>query len=266
MSFYGSSFSFDGISCEEFGLMLYDFDNITQGNSQFANMKIYEDRVSKRARSIFYGTDFEDGLEFKMVFGVDEYAASRHNPIDRQEMEVIGSWLTFHNSYKWLTIDQPDMESIRYHCIITDLETVEIGFSKWAFSCIVHCDSPFAYTLPQVFSYTINGSSDVTLQSRSSSNLPYFPIVSITLPSGGDLTIINVSDGNRSFQMNGVPSSAGTITLNGENGILTCEGGMNLYPYCNFQFPRLIRGDNKMTINGNGTVSFTCEFPVNVGG
>lgn len=266
MSFYGSSFTFDGRSCEEFGLMLYDFDNTTQGSSAFAKEKIYEDRVSHRHRSLFYGTNYEDGLEFKLVFGADEYAAAQKEEIDRQEMEVVSSWLTGQNGYKWLTIDQPDMEGLRYRCIMTDLEMVELGFSKWAFTCNVHCDSPFAYMLPQKFTYTISDSVDVTLCSRSSSNLPYFPALSINLESGGDVSIVNHSDHDRTFSMIGVPASVGQISLDGESGIILCESGLNLYQYCNFMFPRLVRGDNNLTISGNGTISFLCEFPVNVGG
>ena len=70
MSFYGSSFSFDGVSCEEYGLMLYDFDNTTQENSKFASIDILEDRVYQRPRSLFYGTTYKDPLEFKLVFRI----------------------------------------------------------------------------------------------------------------------------------------------------------------------------------------------------
>lgn len=266
MSFYGSSFSFDGVSCEEFGLMLYDFDNTKQGNSKFAKIKLHEDRVYHMPRSIFYGTSCDDGLEFNLVFGADEYSASHHIPMDRQDLEVISSWLTGHNSYKWLTIDQPDMNGIRYRCIITDLEVLEIGFDQWAFSCTVHCDSPFAYTLPMEFSYDIDGSLDIVLHSRSSSNDVYFPNVSISLNNGGGIQIINHSLGESTFQLSGVPSSVGNISVDGRCGIVRCAADVNLYPYFNFTFPKLKRGDNLMTITGSGNVKFTCEFPVSVGG
>ena len=266
MSFYGSSFSFDGVSCEEYGLMLYDFDNTTQENSKFASIDILEDRVYQRPRSLFYGTTYKDPLEFKLVFGADEYAANQREPIDRQDMEVIGSWLTGHNSYKWLHIDQPDMAGIRYRCIITDLEVLEIGFDKWAFECTVHCDSPFAYTLPQSFSYQVYGTSNVVLHSRSSSNLPYFPSVQIQLLNNGSVTIINHSMSNDTFEMKNIPQTTDTLLVNGETGVISASSGLNMYPYCNFKFPRLVRGDNHLTISGTCIVTYTCEFPVNVGG
>lgn len=266
MSFYGSSFSFDGISCEEYGLMLYDFNNTTQGNSKFASLDVLEDRIYLRPRSLFYGTTYKTPLEFKLVFGANEYSAAQQQPIDRQDMEIISGWLTGYDTYKWLMIDQPDMIGIRYRCIITDLEVLEIGFDKWAFACTVHCDSPFAYTLPMEFEYVADGTLDVVLHSRSSSNLIYSPKVSVTITNGVDFKIINHSLKDSTFLLSGIPGTVGDIFVDSECGIVTCSSGINLYPYFNFSFPKLKRGDNALTIVGHGAVKFTCEFPVNVGG
>lgn len=266
MSFYGSSFSFDGKSCEDFGLMLYDFNTTTQGDSKFASgMEIIEDRTAKRFRSLFYGTQYEDPLEFVLVFGVDPDTAARGRDIDRQDMEVISAWLTGHGSYKWLEIDQADLAGIRYRCILTDLEMLEYAGYKWAMTCKVHCDSPFAYTTPMVFQYAVNGAADVVLHSRSSINIPYAPKVEIALHGSPDFSIMNAEMGEV-CSLKGLPQTSDTIWIDGENGVLTGASGLNLYPYYNFVFPRFVRGDNHLTISGTGTVTFTCEFPVNVGG
>lgn len=263
MSFYGSSFSFDGISCEEYGLMLYDFNNTGMKASEFTTgMDVIEDRLPQRARSLFYGTGYKDPLEFTLVFGV----ADSSEPIDRQEMEVLASWLTEHDDYKWLTIDQEDMVGIRYRCIMTDLKMLEFAGDKWALSCEVHCDSPFAYTMPEKFSYTVNGTADVVLHSRSSSNRPYYPPTTIALNGSGDFSVVNHSDGNYETKFTGVPQTSDIIDIDSENGIITTSHGLNVYPNFNFKFPRLVRGDNHLTITGKGTIVFVCEFPVNVGG
>ena len=266
MSFYGSSFSFDGVSCEEYGLMLYDFNNTSQGNSSYAKgMDISEDRIAGRVRSVFYGTEYKNPLEFKLVFGVNSEIAESGEDIDRQEMEVIGSWLTGHGSYKWLVIDQPDMEGIRYHCIITDLEVLEYAGNKWAFQCSVHCDSPYAYTVPMTFQYVVDSTLSEVLPSRSSINQKYMPKITIDLSDGGDFSIENTDTGCK-FILANVPAASGLITLDSENGILSCESGINLYQFCNFEWPSLVRGDNHLNFEGNGVVTFVCEFPVNVGG
>ena len=267
MSFYGSSFSFDGVSCEEYGLMMYDFDSHTQGNSKYASgMKIMEDRLPMLNRSLFYGAYYEEPLEFTLVFGADEDTAANDVPIDRQDVEVIGSWLTGHNEYKWLVIDQPDMEGLRYRCIITDLETIEVGMCKWAFQCTVHCDSPYAYTLPKIEQYVVDGERDVVLHSRSSANNPYYPEIVISLDGSNSFSITNLSDNNRSTEFTDLPQTTDTIRVSGDTGVVSAESGLNMYQNFNFVFPRLVRGDNHLKIMGQGTILFICSFPVNIGG
>lgn len=266
MSFYGESFSFNGRSCEEFGLMLYDFNNASQGDSRFAAQTITEERIRNRYRTLFYDAGYDQPLEFTLVFGAGEYEANEHEPIDRYEMQVISEWLTDKREYGWLSIDQPDMEGVRYRCFITDLEAIEFSGNKWAFKCTVHCDSPYGYLLPQIYEYNASGVTDVYIRSRSSIDEPYAPIVIIELTSGADFSIKNKSDGNRTFTLDELPNGCGQITVDGERGLLSCGSGDNIYSCTNFKWPRLVRGDNHLVLSGNGTVKFICEYPVNVGG
>lgn len=266
MSFYGTSFSFDGVSCEEFGLMLYDVDGTSQGNSKYATQDIIEDRLPQRSQSLFYGTNYKDGLNFTLVFGADAYAAQRMEPVDRWEMQKISAWLTDHNEYKWLVIDQEDMQKVRYHCILTGLEVLDLAGNKWAFKCEVHCDSPYGYLLPKTFEYNVDGIEEVVLQSDSSSNSFYYPDVTIELNDSSDFTIENSDDPSGAFELSDLTQTNDTITIKGSSGVMVGESGLNLYQNCNFKFPRLKRGDNHLTLMGNGTVKFTCEFPVMIGG
>ena len=266
MSFYGSSFSFDGISCEEYGLMLYDFDSTTQGDSEYASLEIEEERIPGRPRSLFYSTYYKNPLEFKLVFGADEFAAETGEPIDRYDMQLIGAWLTDRREYCDLIIDQPDMERIKYRCIITDLKTVEHANNKWAFEATVHCDSPYGCLEAQTFTYPLSGKTTVLLRSNSTANIPYFPKVTVEMGSSKIFSMINTDDGSREFKLTDLPQANETIVINGETGIMTGSSGINLYPYCNFKFPRLVRGDNHLVLEGASKVIIECEFPVMVGG
>lgn len=83
----------------------------------------------------------------------------------------------------------------------------------------------------------------------------------------GDIEIVNTSDNNRSFKLTNVPSGISRIYVDNQKGIIKdTVNGVNLYPYFNFNFLRLVRGDNYLNITGNGTVSIICEYPINVGG
>ena len=56
MSFYGASMIFDGLSCEEMGLVMYDFTSNRQSATTFSSaLEIAEDRIDGRYRSLFYG-------------------------------------------------------------------------------------------------------------------------------------------------------------------------------------------------------------------
>ena len=266
MSFYGTSFSVNGISCTQYGLMLYDFGSTTQGNSKFASVEISEDRLLQRDESLFYGVRYTDPLELTLVFGAGEYSGGHKEPLDRLEIEAISSWLRGEGKYQIFRIDQPDLAGIYYRGIVTDLEVLEVGMMPWAFKCQVKCDSPYAHTDPITYQFEISGSLKTSVYSRSASLHPYFPVMNVTITSGDSFSIVNHSDHDRQFMLSGLPTASGTIQIDGSRGIILSSSGLNLYPYFNWNFPRLIRGNNDLTIAGSGLLSLTCAFPADVGG
>ncbi|MDD5021788.1 MAG: phage tail family protein [Endomicrobiaceae bacterium] len=268
MAYNGLSFVFDGIPSEEYGLVLYDLTYSVRTEGMFASpVSIVEDRTAARYKPLFYGTTQNSPLEFTMTFGANQQRSNNYKSYDRYDLSVIASWLTGHNSYKWLEITQPDMEVVRYKCIITKLSHIELDLSSWAFSCTVHCDSPFAYTYPETITYLVNGTADFVFRNRSTYNGYYMPKLVITLDSGyNTFSIINHSDNDRLFKFTNVPSTPLTITIDNENEVITNTAGLNLYPYFNYNFFRLLRGDNQLEISGSASVKIYCEFPMNVGG
>ena len=57
-----------------------------------------------------------------------------------------------------------------------------------------------------------------------------------------------------------------TFEVDNENGVITNNMDLNLYPYFNFEFFKLVCGDNLLEVVGNCMLEIQCEFPVNVGG
>lgn len=267
MSFYGCHFSFDGVPCEEYGLMIYDFGASGSENAVLSSdAKIVEDRISRRFSPLHYGTIVNKPLEFTLTFGADMTSIDSGTYLDRWDLDAIASWLTGHSEYKWLEIMQPDMETIRYKCFITGLKHVDLGKYPWGFSCNVICDSPFAYLQPATYSYTINGNSSFVFYNRSSYRGFYKPRIELVLRSGGTFSIQNNSDGGRTFLFSGLPTAVTDLAIDNENEIITCSAIANPYPYFNFNFFRLVRGNNELVVNGIGTLNILCEFPVSAGG
>jgi len=267
MAFYGCEFVFDGIPCSEHGLMVYHFGSTGQSDVSFQAGDVSEDRVSKRYDALMYGLTQNKSLEYTLVFGANTDSMDVDESLDRFEVEAIAAWLTGHDTRKWLTIVQEDMESFRYRCIISDLRLITYGNVPWAFSCNVSCDSPFAYTFPEERAYKVPGELSVNLFNRSSYNGFYRPKMEIALQGAADFSITNHSDNDRVFAFEALPTGGAlTIYVDNKNQVITNNLDLNLYPYSNYGFFRMVRGDNLITIRGQGDVKFICEFPVSIGG
>lgn len=267
MAFYGQSFTFDETPCEAFDLMLYDIGGEEQGETVFAStVTIQEEVVGKRPIPYFYGVKFEDKLEFQMVFGVNQDRINRGRYLDRYEMDAVASWLTGHDRYMWLTVQQEDMTWVRYKCMITELQVISFGQIPWALMATVTCDGPFAYMYPCAYEYPVSGETDIQFYNESSLSGYYYPTLEIDLGNGGDFVITNVTDGNRLTAFTDVPASITQICVDNDHCVITNDQELNIYPNFNMKFFRLKRGYNDLHIAGNGTLRLICEFPVNPGG
>lgn len=295
MAFYGCEFNFDGIPCSEYGLMIYDLGTNSQDDVSFSSAgEPQEDTIARRYSSFFYGITQNQGLEYNLVFGANLESIDRAEHIDRYEVEAIATWLTGHNTRKWLEIVQPDMETVRFKCVISELRLITSGNMPWAFSCKVTCDSPFAYRFPEKYTVSLDAISDgeLFIFNRSTYNGYYKPVINVNFTGftpQTELTITNTSDNNRTcvmdFGAKGCPAVSGNVGLviDTQNqvvyGIGTHEG-LNFYPAFNASsFLKLKTGDNflkfKLAENSGNTqkrnnlkavVMITCEYPVNVGG
>lgn len=270
MGFIAKNFSFDRIPCTEYGLRIFDIDDKNNEAAPFASTgEIQTDVVPFSGRTYLYGRAFNSPLEFKLVFGLDPCMIESHEYLDRFEMDAIANWLTGHNTYKWLDIEQPDMEIIRYHCVISELEPIQIAWLPWAFTAKIVCDSPYGYIVPQKFKFNCNGTTNVNLVSRSTLNRLYYPKLDITLNGSNTISIVNQSCNNVEMSFVGLPKNYFiTISIDNELGIIESSDSSysNLYQYFNFKWLPLRKGMNKLVVKGNCILDFKCEFPVNWGG
>jgi hypothetical protein len=261
MAFWGTSIIFDDIPGEEYGMYLLDVGDSKQDDGTMGTkITIVEDRLSRRYDAIDYGITNNVALEFPIVLCGDHF-------MDRYEMSMIAGWLCGHNEYKYLVICQDDLEGIQYKCKITELKEIHVANMPVAFSATVTCDSPYAYKSPRTDTITCTDTIEYRFHSESNVNGYYYPTMTITTTSStGNISVVNTTDSSRTFALSGLPSHALTFEIDCLNQIITCsDSTLNPYNYCNFNYPRFVRGDNLLTITGECTVSITSEFPMNVG-
>lgn len=242
MSFNARTFIFDGVPCEEYGLMLYNFDNpSTRESNVGTNVDIMETRLNRSTKPIFYGTTMNEPLQFSLTFGSLE-------PMTKYEVDLVAGWLTGHNEYKWLEIIQDDLVDVRYKCFINNLKETSINGSPVAFTCDVICDSQFAYEYPQTYTYKIDGETTIDFFNRSSHNGYLYPKITISDIQEANFAITNCEDNERSFVINKLPTNGLTVAIDCERQIIT----QHMQNSATITIPRgRVRGD----VNGDSRIT-----------
>ena len=93
------------------------------------------------------------------------------------------------------------------------------------------------------------------------------PVITFS-PAGGTtaLKIINHNDGDREFLLEKIQDGQ-LIEVNNNNCIIKeANFGANLYDGFNFNFFRLVHGDNNLTVTGDGTLTISGRLLHNVAG
>lgn len=255
-------FTYAGESSAMYGLMVYDIGGRGQDEVSFGNTaSIVETRTNNRVRPIHFGVNYHTApLQFKLVFGSDR-------ELDRYELENVAFWLTGHQDYQWLTIDQPDLENVQFRCLVTQLTPIADGWIPAAFEAVIVCDCPYAYSYPFEKQYQLNGTENILFRNESSVREYVKPIITYQPLSGKSLRIVNHDDGGREFLLDNIPASSLNIVIDNDNGIIQeTNNGYNLYDGFNLNFFRLVHGDNNLTVTGNGTFTLSGRFYRNVAG
>ena len=186
------------------------------------------------------------------------------HPLTRFDFERITLWLTGHQQYQWLTIEQPDLHHVRFRCLCKELTPIYNGWIPYAFEGQFVCDCPYAYGFPYSKTFNAGSSSPVEFLNLSSTNEYYKPDLTIK-PAGGTFSITNTSDNNRVFEFTGLPPGI-TIQVNNNDGIIQCSNNSyNLYPMFNMNFFRCVQGPNYLKFSGGGEVTISGMFLHNVG-
>ncbi|MDB7829110.1 phage tail domain-containing protein [Intestinimonas butyriciproducens] len=259
--FQAYEFSYAGESSYQYGLMLYDFGGRGQADTGFGNKaSIVESRTNTRIQPIHFGTNYHQSpLEFKLIFG------AQHS-LDRYELQNIAMWLTGHSDYQWLSIDQPDLDHVVFRCLITALTPLTHGWLPMAFEATVRCDCPYAYGHPFTEHCLVRGETSLLFRNESTVREYLKPTLAfVPEPGATGLTIVNKSDGGRTFSLTGLPADDLQIQVDNNSGVIQeLSHGYNLYDGFNLNFFRLVPGGNDLEITGDGMLTISGRFLYNV--
>lgn len=124
--------------------------------------------------------------------------------------------------------------------------------------------SPWAYSSKQTVSKAISGSTTITINNESDDLYGYTPVnITFKNTTGDSLIITNNSTGDISKVTN--VSANETITMSNNMTIQSDKTNKVFGNSFNFVFQRLVAGENDISIQGTGTITFEYVYALKVG-
>jgi phage-related protein len=250
MRFYASSFQYNGVPSEKYGLEISELGGDGESSSSASNqMEVYDRRIYRRATPFFYGLSPSENLSFDISIN------SLGEDIDTEKSKIIQAWLFSQRTYKKLFIIQPDMTNSYYNCFFNNPEIVQVGSAIRGYKATVVCDSPYGWKYPKTLTNNYTGvtvDSTFTFYNSSDDKGAYlYPSLVLTMnTTGGTITITNESDSFRVTSFTGLSASE-VITIDSSLQILTSSTGLNRMSNFNKKFLRLVPGVNNIRVQGN---------------
>jgi len=264
MNFYGKSFIFDGISSDLYDLRILNFSQSSPSEGVSTGViNTMEEWLYRREMPYFYGTYYQNSLEFDLTVGSFSY-------LDGTSRDTILRWLLGRQRYLPLKIVQDDISTFVFNVIFTQINPVYVANLNYAFKIHAKCDRPWAYYVPPTTIRTYTPVSNTglleTLAYYNSSSFSGYnkPIVSFTIsgsaPSSAQFSIINRTDdatGARPFSFTGLQPSE-VLTVDNDKGIITTSASALRMSTFSKNFLRLVQGVNSLEIYGYAT-NFTLD-------
>ena len=252
MGFWASSFQFDGIPSETYNLTISNglsssTTNAVELNTNGSNdVKLLTETLLRRPQEVFYFAEQFPVLEF-------DASITANTKLTAKDGQLAQKWLFGRQIYKPLQIMQDDMQDVYYNCFLIKPLILRVGNEIVGFDFTVHCDTPFgAKTFPKTLSYSYGDdviSTSFNFFNDTDNNYYSYPSLSITMNNiGGNITLTNVQDNNRQFQLTGLLANE-VITINNDLQIITSSLGIQRLGNFNLNWFRLL--PNLNTINSS---------------
>jgi hypothetical protein len=246
-----------------FDLRIYDFSPSNPASSSAGGeVQIHEKWLYRRETPYFYGRYYNSPLEFDFTVG-------SYSIIDGTTRDAIQAWLLGKSTYLPLRIVQDDISDITFNVILTRQDNIYIGNLNYALTLHARCDRPWGLYYPPILTRTYSGANAVeTIEYYNESVYSGYnkPTISFTMGgSGGDLSIINETDGDREFLFSDLSPNE-VITVDNDKGIITSSGSSLRIQNFNKNFLRLVQGENILSISGSITqLTFDTVFAKGIG-
>lgn len=245
MAFKGTSFIFNDIPSDYFGLIIADFSKGNMTSTSAGNeIKLSSQTIKGNPRQFIYGVDSYEPLIYNMTIVSEE-------EVPRDKVSIIENWLFGQICYKKLQIIQDDMYGVYYNCRLTNAEIVTIGNVVHGWKFKVECDAPWAWQEEPEYSIErINGEYTFQYFNESQFNENTYPKITFTVVDTCNFEIFSDKYPNKTMILNNLIVNE-NITIDGENQQLYSSNNIQLLDRWNKKWFRLVPESNTITIRGN---------------
>lgn len=259
--FKALDFTYDGKSSTDYGLVLASLSKSgTEENSIGVPFLIEEAKNRRNPKPYFYGVEVTPKLSF--VVEMFYISPDPNKPeLTRQTIGSMIKWL-LKKEYKEFKVIDEDYSNIVYNCIFTEPQQIQYSNGTYGLKMTAVCDRPYGYR-KQIISKNVVGTTTFSMSNYGFDNDFIYPEVEITMGAGGgNIEIINNSDGGNNFKFTGLAGGEVVYVDNTRQEILS-GNSLNRNSNFNFKWFRIApQYTNSITINGTATVMFRIEFPM----
>lgn len=262
MKAMGDYFIFNNINSENYNIVIGN-DNAIEDVSFGLNRSIIKSEVNKYREKInVLGTTNDEPISFEFIMlknpciGISSYFTT-------EELRQVLGWITspyYPCLFKWGNKKDGDSQ-YEYFGIFTQVSSFSKGDDVYGIKVKFETNSSYAYSPILEKTFNIVNSSDFELINNSDNYYDYiYPTVEITPNFTGELTIKNVTDGEKSITISVLQNN--TITIDCEKfKISDVAGIVDLYDLGirdvdYIYWIRLLNGSNVFSVIGDADITF----------
>lgn len=249
----GCKFTYDGISCDEYGVLAGEFEQTTTGKTGIAHeTNLITSRSSRNNEFNIISQAYSSSLNFE----IQVFCRDREETYITQDHErALKKWLLQRGQYKWFSIYDPRYANIHFKANIHSPENIRVG-DVVGISFQISTSAPYGYSeeIEQELEFD-NTTRTATFYVDNDEDIWIYPDMEITMLSDGDLEITNELDDNKhTFKIEGLTVGE-VITINGTlPSIHSSVSETNIYQNFSKYWLRLGDGDNTLTVSNDCTI------------
>ena len=265
MSVYHNSFSYLGKNSQkDFNLIITHFaDNADTGevDTFLSTSAVYSESYNGTRRQIHnikYDSVIETQITLIKQDGSDFGAQDNRNVL---------RWLTGSRQATWMDLYTGDEVKFRMLGYVSNVAQYKLDARVVGLIITFESVSPYGYSSLQTATHTITGSKTFKINCDSDDLYTYVPM-NVRFTNGTSSNKLIISNDRIPNELSKITSGLAineTITLS-DNMMITSDNTAKKFGNTfNYIFPRLVAGENNITIEGTGTFTYEYIAPVKLG-